>query len=349
MKKRYIVLSTFIILLIIGRLLLPGFITDYVNKTLDEIEGYQGSIADVDLNLYRGAYVIKDLNIEKISGEISEPFVAIKEIDLSIEWKAIFDGAIVGEIIFQQPKINFIASKDGDGPEQTGKDADWTKPLKELMPLKINRLQANAGKITFQDFSVKPKFELYIDSLMMDITNLSNVINKNDSLPTAIKLVGRSIGDGVLDISGKANLLKQVPDFDSKIQFTDVNLVALNKFFNAYGNFDTESGNFNVYSEIVVKNSNIDGYLKPFIENMKILKLKKDIKEKNVFQAIWEGVAGLFSEAVENQSRENLATKIPLKGNISSPDTNVFSVVLNVLKHAFIDAYEQSYGEAKSE
>jgi len=37
-----------------------------VNKVLNDIEGYQGSITDVDLHLYRGAYIIDSLVIENV-------------------------------------------------------------------------------------------------------------------------------------------------------------------------------------------------------------------------------------------------------------------------------------------
>lgn len=70
--------------LLIGlRLYLPYWVTDYVNKTLSNIEGYQGSIEGVDIDLYRGAYGIRGLELEKTGEEVPVPFVDISRIDSS--------------------------------------------------------------------------------------------------------------------------------------------------------------------------------------------------------------------------------------------------------------------------
>ena len=52
-------------LLIIIRLILPYFVLKYVNNKLANLEDYYGHLEDIDLSLYRGAYIIKDLKILK--------------------------------------------------------------------------------------------------------------------------------------------------------------------------------------------------------------------------------------------------------------------------------------------
>ncbi|HKJ78584.1 MAG TPA: hypothetical protein VKA10_03570, partial [Prolixibacteraceae bacterium] len=99
-------------LLLAFRIALPFLVKNYVNKTLDGLDGYTGSVSDVDLNLFRGAYVIDSLNIKMTGDTIPIPFVSIPKTDISVHWRALFDGAIVGEIIFTQPDINFAKTSD---------------------------------------------------------------------------------------------------------------------------------------------------------------------------------------------------------------------------------------------
>ena len=47
-KTIWIILGTILLLLVVGRLMLPYFVTRYVNKVLANIDGYEGSISDVD-------------------------------------------------------------------------------------------------------------------------------------------------------------------------------------------------------------------------------------------------------------------------------------------------------------
>lgn len=46
---------------VIVRALLPGFVRDYVNRTLDRNQAYAGTIGIVQMHLWRGAYSISDV------------------------------------------------------------------------------------------------------------------------------------------------------------------------------------------------------------------------------------------------------------------------------------------------
>src|SRR5690606_35266442 len=166
-----------------------------------------------------------------------------RTIDLSVEWSALFKGSVVGEVIFEEPQLNFIG---GDGDEtkkpgndtQTGEDVDWTKPLKELMPLQINRLEVNNGSVFFYDFTTQPKVDIHLDSLHMVATNLNNAEKQRERLPSHVFATARSIGGGMLTVNMEINVLKQIPDIDLDLKFEGINMPALNDFFIAYSKVD---------------------------------------------------------------------------------------------------------------
>ena len=66
-----------------------------MNDVLDDMGNYHGEVRDVDVHLYRGAYVIHDLKIVKKTGKVPDPFVTIPTADLSIQWSALFHGRII--------------------------------------------------------------------------------------------------------------------------------------------------------------------------------------------------------------------------------------------------------------
>ena len=66
MKKKYTILIIIGLFVILIRLLLPHFVLWYANKTLAKMPGYYGHIEDIDLSLYRGAYIIKNIYLNKI-------------------------------------------------------------------------------------------------------------------------------------------------------------------------------------------------------------------------------------------------------------------------------------------
>ena len=262
MKTKYIIIIAIVLVLIGIRISLPFIVTKYVNKVLSDIPGYHGQISNVHISLFRGAYVIDSLAIEKIKGEQPVPFFSASKIDLSIHWKAIFHGKIVGEIAMLEPKINFIDGEDTVS-SQYGDDVDWTKPIKDLMPLTINLFTAKKGEIHFQNFTSKPPVDMYLSDIDFEATNLSNASFDSDTLPSHLQLSASSIGNGNLSLVGDMNILKTIPDFDFDLKFENVDITALNNFLKAYANVDAEQGVFNLYAEFMAIDSQLDGYVKP--------------------------------------------------------------------------------------
>src|SRR4051812_36475346 len=62
------VLLVLVVIGAIGRAMMPWAVRDYVNKTLDRNPNYAGTIGEVQIHLYRGAYSIHDVRISKTSG-----------------------------------------------------------------------------------------------------------------------------------------------------------------------------------------------------------------------------------------------------------------------------------------
>lgn len=334
MKKRYKIISAIVVVLVAARVYLPYGVKKYVNKTLDEIPGFYGSITDVDIHLYRGAYVIDSLQLFQENSSGQAPLFGAARIDLSVEWRALFKGSIVGEIALEDPVVNFIAAKDS--VVQTGADVDWTKPIKDLIPLNINMVEISGGQIHFINEHISPKVDIYLNDLTAVTTNLRNVNRANDKLPSNLKVSGKSIGGGELNIKGDVNIIKQVPDVDLDMRFESVDLVALNDFLKAYARIDAEEGDFNLYSEMVINDSKMEGYVKPVINDLKIVKFEEDIS--NPLNFIWQSFTGLILEIFENQGKDQFATKVPLKGDLENPKTKVFTAVWNIFKNAFIQA-----------
>ena len=107
-KIIYGVLGFLVVALITFRLMLPSILLRYVNRQLTLIDGYQGHVDDIDVSLYRGAYTIRGIKLDKTGGKIPVPFFSAESIDLSVEWRALFHGRVVAEIVTNKPELNFV-------------------------------------------------------------------------------------------------------------------------------------------------------------------------------------------------------------------------------------------------
>src|SRR5579864_3776787 len=62
----------------IVRACLPWIVRDYVNRTLDRDPMYAGRIGPVEIHLLHGAYSVRDVRINKTTGNVPIPLIAAK-------------------------------------------------------------------------------------------------------------------------------------------------------------------------------------------------------------------------------------------------------------------------------
>lgn len=325
-----------VIVLLIGiRIALPYIIIKYVNKTLDELPEYDGRIADVDLHIYRGAYSIEGLEIVKTGGKIPVPFFSAEKIDLSVEWKALFDGSLVAKIELLRPKINFVAGPT-KAQSQKSIDNSWQDKVRELFPLRINSFKVINGEVHYRDFQNDPKVDVYLQDIMVTATNLTNSKDLSKSLVASIDASGGAMGNGRFKVDVDLDPYAKQPTFNLDMSVTNISLVKLNDFLRAYGNFDVERGTFGLYGEVVAKSGRFEGYLKPMFKELKVISWKED--HKNVLEFLWEAVVGTVAEIFENQPKDQIATRIPLSGSFKDPQPDIWATIGTLIRNAFIQA-----------
>ena len=329
------VLLLVILVLIIIRLILPYIILHYSNKTLTGIDGYYGHIDDINLSIYRGAYVIRDFYLDKIDSVDQQrvPFISSKIIDLSVEWRSLFRGKIVGELEFFSPVLHFV--KEKVEPDEIQKDtSDFRILLKKFMPLKINRFVIHDGSIQYTDSTSKPPVNIFLDNAQILAQNLSS-IEDTALLPSTVTAQSNIYG-GDLNLKMKMNPLADQPTFDLNLNLENTDLVELNDFFKAYANVDINNGVFGLFAEVAAKNGKYIGYVKPVIIDLDVV--GPEDRHDTFLNKIWENIAGASGVVLKNQKEDQIATKIPLEGNFRQTNVGTLAAVAGILRNAFIKA-----------
>lgn len=327
-----------VIALLGARLYLPTYLKNYVNEKINEQKGYRGSVQDIDAALFRGAYVIKGLVLNKVDKGIPVPFVKIALSDISLQWSALFQGRIVSDIHLTRPELNFAISKSGQ-TSQTGVEHNWNPLIDSLVPVDINVVELINGRITFRDFSAEPPVTLFITNVDGEITNLRNVDDKKSALPSDLRISGNSIGGGKLGVTGKLNTLtKNYPDMDIDLKLENAKLPAFNDFTNACCALHFRKGDIDLYSEVAMKNGQISGYIKPLVKNLSVDRVTKD---SNPFEILWSNVAAVLIEVFTNQPKDQFATKVPLSGNLEHIQTSFWPALGAIFRNAFVEAFKK--------
>jgi hypothetical protein len=326
-----------LVILLCIRILLPYVVLHYANRSLAKMHGYYGHVADIDIWLIRGAYQLKNIYINKVDTVTKNQttFFHSEVIDLSVEWKALFHGAVVGELVFQRPLLRF--TKDKAEPKQITKDTtDFRIILKKFMPLKINRFEVNHGTIEYRDSTSKPVVNLDMTETYILAQNLKSVYKTEENILPATVKAKSYLYEGYLNYDMKLNPLAERPQFDLNAELVNTNLVKLNNFFKAYGKFDVNKGSFGLYTEMAAADGKFKGYVKPIIQDLDVV--GPEDRHDSFLQKLWEHIVGAAGMVLRNWRKDQVATKVPIEGNYDNPNIGTLDAIVEVLINAYVQA-----------
>ena len=312
------------------------WVRDYVNRKLSEIPGYRANIAAVTLHLWRGAYQVHNISIVKTSGKVPVPFFSAPLVDLSVQWRALFDRAWVGNIEFYRPKMNLVNAANPEN-RQAPLDEPWAQKIKQLFPLRINRFAAHNGEIHYRDFSRQPHLDVVADDVQLVGANLTNSKKLSKTLIADIRIEGRLQHSSDARSQISLDPYASRPTFAFNFELKDLPLVKLNDFAKAYGGFTFKDGTLKMAIEASAKNGHYEGYVEPVFDRMVIFNEKS---AQNPVTFVWEAILGALTEIVRNYPKDRFGTKVPFSGTFEHPQPDIFATIGNAFRNAFVKAFE---------
>ena len=201
------------------------------------------------------------------------------------------------------------------------------------LEVRVERFSAN-GRIGYVNQAAKPSYTVFLASMKLQLDNLSNHFKNG---PAHAHLTGRFMGSGATQAQATFRPESKGPDFDLSVSIEDTDMRTMNDLFRAYGNFDVVAGKFSLYSEIKIRQGKIDGYIKPLFRDMKVYDRRQDA-EKSLFRRLYEGLVGGISGLLENRPRSEVATRVPISGDVEAPQSNTWEIIVRLIQNAFFKA-----------
>jgi len=339
-------LGAILLVLLLIWVLAPFAIKHYLNKRVfDDMGNYTGYVADVDLSLLKGSYVLRDLVLWRKGGNRDIPFFQVEALSISVSWEALWHGSILASVLVDKGALNFL---DARKPEdrQSGKGTNWLSVLDELLPTKLHRLEIKRSSIAFKNLDAKPKIDLRATDIEAVVTNLTNVKDENGR-----RVANASATASLLDGAFLAAEAQFDPfnfnDFVFAGKMHGIHLPQANDFTTHYLNVDFEDGEGELYVELEAVDGKLSGYAKPLFQNVNILSWRQDVEEQkdNPFQLLWEAGLGFFKTLFTNSETKTVATQIDIRGTIDKAEVNSWQAVFGVIKNAFIKAVQSNFDQ----
>ena len=335
------ILLVLLAIAVVARMLAPGYIHRAVNRRLSQIPGYAGHVGDINLQLWRGAYRIDDIEIVKSNGKVREPFFAAKNIDFSIAWRELLGKKFVSDIYITDGRLIFLRGPTDETSQLTA-DRRWQEVINDIFPIDITHLEIVGGVIRFIDTTREPRVDIGVHDLVAVATGLRNrPSGSGEVFPATIDISGRSIGNGQLRLNAKLEPLADQPHFELTVELKKVSLPALNELLRAYVGIDVSQGQFDVFGQMAMQKGHYEGYLKPFLDHVDFK--NRDDEKKNFGERIWKDAVVAVIKLFKNNDTKQLATRIPFSGDAQGIDVKTMRTIVNGLHHGFVEALPRGF------
>jgi hypothetical protein len=296
----------------------------------------QYTITNVPLSAFEPE--IRQINIALSGGRLSsngllEYSPKITRVDVD---NATIDGVAIGYV--HSPSTQ---QAEAQRVKATGKEIE-KQNNRPAVDISVREFDITHSNFSFTDQTSSPNYKLFINDTDLALKNLSNHQNQG---PADLTLRGKFMGSGETSIAGDFLASRQGPALNLKVAIQNTDLPSMNDILRAYGRFDVAAGKFSVFSEIAIKDDNIDGYIKPMFADLKVYDYQKDKGTGIMHQAKELAIAGA-SHLFKNSSTRQVATDIDLKGKLTSPNTSTWQAIAQVMRNAFVEAIIPGFDRA---
>lgn len=356
MRRLRNVLLALLALLAAARVALPGLIRARVNEKLDSLPGgYRGQVGDVSLALHRGTVSLEEIELQDAKRDL---VVSVKELRLRVRLKELLKKRVVAGADLEKPVIRIavrramrrakaVAARE---KEERRKQAERGEAAPEEPPKPLPDMLAEATAFRVERVEVRDGelvvIESGLEARISDVqVMMEGLTNEKEGRNARLEAAARIMEKGKASLTVRADPLAKNPSFDLTAKVEDVDLPSINPLLRWQMGVDVERGTFEALSELDAKDGAFEGYVKPFVDDLKMLKAEE---LKNPAKAVKEAVIGAVAAVLKNEKSRAVATRVPVKGKLEDPQVGVWSAVVSVLRNAFVEALRPSFDGAKS-
>ncbi len=323
------------------RVALPSIVERELNSRLAEMGEYSGRLEEVDLAIWRGAYTLRELVIEKHSGAVPVPLLIAPVVNISLSWRDLFRGRIVADAHFEEPEVHFVDGQE-EADSQSGAGVNWRERLEALVPTRIDVVEVRNGIVVFHNFVSDPPVDLEATSVNAVLRNLTNVRDAEGRRIAEMDATAIVFDSGQLESEASFDPFGHLDEFRLALRILEIDLIRLNDLAKAYASLDFESGNGEFVMELEATEGELSGYAKPLFQDMQIFSWESDVEEsdKNLLEVAWEALAEGVTSMLTNRPADQFGTRIEIHGRIDDPETDTFDAIVGILRNAFGEALQ---------
>jgi hypothetical protein len=262
--------------------------------------------------------------------------------DLKMRWKDLFRGAFVGELTVRRPLVSLLldmrepAARGGSAPAPAGPEVSWREALRGLFPVKIDRFEVRDGAARLRGLEGAPGLDVLVDDVQVTAENLTNSRKLSDTLLADVEASARLMRHARFRMHMDVDPLAKKPTFNFDGRIEHLELRRLNPFFRHYAGIDVESGKLSVYAEAAAKDGKFEGYVKPLVHELNVLKSGEE--KQGLGRTVKEGLVEAVGQLFDRDENDQSGSRVPFAGELSGPNVDLWAAAAAVFRNAFVKA-----------
>jgi len=290
----------------------------------------QGEVRLEQIPLDRLSPLAQDFQLKTTGG-----FLSLKG---AIEYTPESQMAHLAEVDLTDLRVDYVTSKATKAVEkrhakQAIQLAEQVRNAPKLR-LEVDVLKLKNSQFGFENRGTTPPYRVFISQLSLELEHLSNQARLESAL---FRAQGTFMGSGRTTLKGRVRSSARPADFNLRLEVEEARLPDLNGLLQAHAGVDVAEGLLSVYTDISVKNGQVEGTIKPLVKNLKIYDRQKD-ERKPFGKRVEMHVLQFFAALFKNRDSKAVATVVRISGSTGGPKTNEWEVIRKLIGNGFSQA-----------
>jgi hypothetical protein len=341
-----VTLGVLLAIIVILRLILDPLASYETRKALNQMDGFKGDFQRVHVTVFGPGYDITHLKLIEVPDGVEksevgdrDPLVYVERAHVGISWRELLHLRLTGSLRLTSPKI--IITQKKNAPATGAKKApDLSDQLGKVMGLKVDRIEVVAGEILFREGAGPHLQQLWVHHLELVAQNLATRRGLTGGRPATVSAHGLVGHSGDLDLFVSADPFASPLSFAGQATVKGLEASELYEFIEPKAHLQAGKGTIDVFAEFVSKEGRLSGGVKPVLKNIEIAPTEAGVWDR---MKAWlaDKTVKLASDRVPG--RNAVATTVPIKGNLTDPDLQLWPAVLGVIRNAFVRGLESGF------
>ena len=211
--------------------------------------------------------------------------------------------------------------------------------------LRIEQLKVVKSTLGFTNEAATPPYRLQLTDTSLTVENLAN---QPQTGPAVARLTGQLMGRGETRLTAALHRRAGSVDVDITAQIEDADLVRLKNLIRAYARAPVTAGELSVYSELRMRGTSLSGYVKPLFRGVQVGPGDEAVEHRGLRQRLYEGLLDIGANILKNRPRKEVATVVPISGEVNHPRFGRWKTIGRLLQNAFLKPILPGY-EARPE